>query len=110
LEELRAEPLFIRLSSAVETEEEYTRDMATEALKNTRSRPRSQRAIAARLFDPSVSVRYAALCAAGSVNARTLSCLRDAITAQRNDPSKVDDNRVIAVLAAELLDPQFTVS
>ena len=103
LGELRAESLFIRLCSALDTEEEYTRDMATEALGNTRCRPRTQRALSERLFDPSVSVRYAALCAAGDVGPRTLSCLRDAITAKLVDPAKVDDNRVIATLAAQML-------
>jgi HEAT repeat protein len=103
LRELRAESLFIRLSSAMDTEEEYTRDMATEALGNTRNRPRSQRALSERLFDPSVSVRYAALCAAGTVGPRTSSCLRDAIIAKLADPAKVDDNRVIAELAGQLL-------
>ena len=103
LRELRAESLFIRLSAALDAEEEYTRDMATEALGNTSWRPRTQRAISERLFDPSVSVRYAALCAAGSVGPHTSSCLRDAIIAKLGDPAKVDDNRVIATLARELL-------
>ena len=44
LRELRAESLFIQLSSALDREEEYTRDMATEALGNTSWRPRTQRA------------------------------------------------------------------
>ena len=103
LNELRAEPLFIRVSSALDTEEEYTRDMATEALGNTRRRPRTQRALAERLFDPSVSIRFAALCATGSVDSHTHSCLREAVIAKLSDPGKVDENRVIAALAAELL-------
>jgi HEAT repeat protein len=103
LRELRAEPLFIRLSCALETEEEYTRDMATEALGNTSWRSRTQRALSERLFDPSVSVRFAALCAAGSVGPHTSSCLRNAIIAKLADPAKVDDNRVIATLASQLL-------
>lgn len=103
LRELRAESLFIRVSSALDTEEEYTRDMATEALGNTAWRPRTQRALSERLFDPSVSVRYAALCAAGRVDSQTRSCLRDAIIAKLADPAKVDDNRVIAALAGQLL-------
>lgn len=72
-QEIRAERLFIRLSSALDREEEYTRDMATEALGNTRFRATSQRALSERLFDPSVSVRYAALCAAGDVGIRNAS-------------------------------------
>jgi HEAT repeat protein len=103
LKETRAEPLFIRLCAALDTEEEYTRDMATEALGNTWRRPRTQRAIAARLFDPSVSVRFSALCAVGRVNTHTLDCLRRALAAKLADPAKVDDGRVIAALAAELL-------
>ncbi len=103
LHEHRAEPLFIRLSAALGTEEEYTRDMATEALGNTGRRPRSQKAIAERLFDPSVSVRFSALCAVREVNAHTLGCLRRALVAKLADPGKVDDNRVIAAFAAELL-------
>jgi len=94
---------FIRLSAALDTEEEYTRDMATEALGNTWRRPRSQKAIAERLFDPSVSVRFSALCAVREVNAHTLGCLRRALVAKLADPGKVDDNRVIAAFAAELL-------
>ncbi len=103
LEELRAEPLFIRLSSAVDTEEEYTRDMATEALGNTWVRRRTQRALSERLFDPSISVRYSALCAVRQIGSRTLPRLLDAIAAKLTDREKVDDNRVIAVLAARLL-------
>ena len=103
LNESRGEQLFIRLSAAVETEDWYTRDMATEALGNSWRRPRSQRAIAERLFDPCVSVRYAALCACRGVNAETLPSLRHALEAKLSDPEKVDDNRVIAVLAADRL-------
>jgi len=103
LHELRAESLFIRVSSAIDKEEEYTRDMATEALGNTRWHLATQRALSERLFDPSVSVRYAALCAVGIVNARTLTCLRRALVAKLTDPEKVDDHRVIAELAEHLL-------
>jgi hypothetical protein len=106
LEELRAEQLFIRVSSAVDSAEEYTRDMATEALGNTARRLRTQRAIAARLFDPSVSVRYAALCACGGAAYRPHvfpNFLRRALEAKLEDPDRVDDNRVIAEEAASLL-------
>jgi hypothetical protein len=99
--ESRAEPLFLQLCCALDTEEEYTRDMATEALGNTSWRPRSQRALAERLFDPSPSVRYAALCACPAV---LPEFLRRAIVAKLEDPDRVDDNRVIATLAAEILD------
>jgi HEAT repeat protein len=101
--ETRSERLFIQLSAAVDTEEEYTRDMATEALRNTWRSPRSQRAIAARLFDPSISVRYSALCAVIEVNERTLPCLREALQAKLDDPARLDEDRVVAELAAELL-------
>lgn len=50
LNEVRAEQLFIQLSAALGSEEEYTRDMATEALGNTSRRLRSQRALAAQLL------------------------------------------------------------
>jgi hypothetical protein len=103
LSELRAESLFIRLSAALDTEEEYTRDMSTEALGNTAWRPRTQQALAQRMFDPSVSVRYSALCAAGRVDFRMRPCLRDALIAKLSDPGRVDDNRVIAEFAAQLL-------
>jgi HEAT repeat protein len=107
LREKRAEPLFIHLCGALDTEEEYTRDMATEALGNTARRLRTQKAIRERLFDPSVSVRYAALCACGSVDHYGLHAfpefLREALEAKLTDPEKVDDNRVIAQAAAELL-------
>jgi HEAT repeat protein len=106
LQELRAEQLFIRVSSAVHREQEYTRDMATEALGNTAQRPRTQRALAARLLDPSVSVRYAALCACSGAAYHPYvfsDFLRRALEAKLADPERVDDNRVIAELAAELL-------
>jgi HEAT repeat protein len=100
LRELRAEPLFIHLCAGVDTEEEYTRDMATEALGNTSKRLRSQKALAARLFDPSPSVRYAALCVCPYV---LPGFLRRALVAKLEDPDRVDDNRIIAKLAAEIL-------
>jgi hypothetical protein len=106
LRELRAEPLFIQASAALDTEEEYTRDMATEALGNTWQRLRTQRALAARLFDPSIPVRYAALCACSMMCAQPYAFpdfLRRALVAKLADPAKVDDNRVIAELAARLL-------
>jgi HEAT repeat protein len=103
LEERRAESLFINLSAGIDKEEEYTRDMATEALGNTWWRPRTQKAIAARLFDPSVSVRYSALCASARICRRTLGCLRGALVAKLSDPDRVDDNRIIAELAARIL-------
>ena len=106
LQELRAEPLFIRLSAALDTEEEYTRDMATEALGNTCRRRRTQRALSERLFDPSISVRYAALCACGGRVYQPYAFpefLRRALVAKLADPARVDDNRVIAELAAQLL-------
>jgi hypothetical protein len=107
LEEYRAELLFIHLSAAIDQEEEYTCDMATEALGKTVFRPRSQRALAARLFDPSPSIRFAALCAC-SMNriygsSEFPGFLRCAIEAKLDDPDRVDDNRVIAELAASLL-------
>ena len=105
LRDRRAENLFIHVSGNIEREEEYTRDMATEALGNTWWHPATQRALAERLFDPSVSVRFAALCAVSTVNARTLSCLRTALAAKLADTDRVDDNRVIAQLAEHLLYP-----
>ena len=108
LGETRAAPLFIRVSAAVETEDEYTRDMATEALGNTWWRPATQRTIAARLFDPSASVRYAALCACSCMHPqpyRFPDFLRRALVAKLDDPDRVDDDRVIATLAAKLLRP-----
>jgi HEAT repeat protein len=106
LDETRAESLFIRLSSAVGAEEEYIRDMATEALGNTWWRPATQRAIAERLFDPSPSVRYSALCACSCMYPQPYSFpnfLRHALVAKLDDPDRVDDDRVIAKTAAELL-------
>jgi len=111
MHELRAEPLFLHICAAVETEEEYTRDMATEALGNTALRPRTQRALAKRLFDPSPSIRYAALCACSRMNRNYGPCefpdfLRRALEARLDDPDRVDENRVIAELASELLGPR----
>ncbi len=104
LGETRSEGLFIRFGAAVDTEEEYTRDMATEALGNTHWNPRTQRAIAERLFDPSISVRYSALCAVTEVNERTLPCLHRALEAKLHDPARLDDERVIADFARRLLE------
>src|SRR5260370_42714111 len=102
LRELRAESLFIRVSSALDTEEEYTRDMATEALGNTRRRPRTQRALSERLFDPSASVRYAALCAAVRAGSQTPSSLRPARIANLAHPDKLDANAVLPALATQM--------
>jgi HEAT repeat protein len=104
LGETRSEQLFIRLSSSLDTEEEYTRGMATEALGNTAWRLRTQKAIRERLFDPEVSVRYSALCACSLINWHVFpECLRQALEAKLNDSERVDDDRVIAQAAAELL-------
>jgi hypothetical protein len=106
LREVRAESLFIRLGAALDSEEEYTRDMATEALGNTSRRLMSQRALAERLFDPSPSVRYAALCACSMMRPQPFpfpGFLRRALIAKLEDPAKLDEDRVIAVAAAQLL-------
>jgi HEAT repeat protein len=106
LREVRGEPLFIQVSAALDKEEEYTRDMATEALGNTWRRLSTQRALAARLFDPSVPVRYAALCACSMMSPQPYAFpdfLRRALVAKLADPAKVDDDRAIAELAARLL-------
>ena len=103
LGEARAECLFIQLCGALNTEEEYTRDMATEALGNTARRLRTQKALRDRLFDPTMSVRYAALCACGHADSAPWF-LREALMAKLTDPGKVDDERVIAKLAAQLLE------
>jgi len=100
LQDPRAEPLFLHICAAVDTEEEYTRQMATEALGNTSARPRTQRALTERLFDPSPSVRYAALCACPYI---LPGFLRQALVAKLDDPDRVDNNRIIAKLAAEIL-------
>jgi hypothetical protein len=106
LGEKRAEPLFIQVCGSLDTEEEYTRDMATEALGNTWRRLGTQKALRNRLFDPSVSVRYSALCACSMMHPQPYAFpqfLREAIIAKLNDPGRVDDNRVIAQAAAALL-------
>jgi HEAT repeat protein len=100
IRELRAEPLFLTLCRDVDTEEEYTRSMATEALGNTSHRHRTQLALAERLFDPSPSVRYSAMCA---LPWKLPDFLRQALTAKLEDPDRVDDNRVIATFASEIL-------
>lgn len=92
LNELRAEPLFIQLSSALDSEEDYTRDMATEALGNTVTRLSTQWALAERLFDPSVSVRFSALCACNQIPDWS-----------KDRSARVDDNRVLAELAEQVL-------
>lgn len=98
----RAEADLIRVSSAVGIEDEYARDRATEALSRTIHRRKSQRAIAARLFDPSPLVRYSALCACGGLG-RPPEFLLRAVTAKLDDPDRIDDHRVIATQAANRL-------
>jgi HEAT repeat protein len=104
LNDVRAEGLFIQLSARVADEEEYSRDMATEALGNTHWRRATQKAISKRLFDPSVSVRYSALCAAARVRNEPHPDLMSALQAKLSDPDQVDSNRVIATFAAEILE------
>jgi HEAT repeat protein len=103
LGERRAETLFIQIAAAVDREDWYTRDIATEALGNTRHRRKTQQALAERLFDPCVSVRYSALCAVGWVSLDLPQFLLDALRAKLADPDKVDDDRVMAKFAAEIL-------
>lgn len=82
-------------------------------LGNTYWRPQTQRAIAEPLFDPSVSIRYAALCACRGLaygNPPTFpEFLRRAVVAKLGDPDKVDDHRVIAKAAVRLLE-NYTAS
>jgi len=104
LREKRAETLFIRISGALGTEDDFMRDMATEALGIANRRVLTQRAIRDRLFDPNVSVRYSALCACQGIALDGFSqFLREALIAKLSDPDKVNDDEVIAKLAAELL-------
>lgn len=103
LHETRAEDTLIRLSRALDHEEEHTRSMATEVLGNTIYRLRTQRAVAERLFDPSVDVRYSALCALGGLYPSLPEFVKTALRAKLNDPDRVDEHRVIAEYAAELL-------
>jgi hypothetical protein len=102
LRDARAESTLIRISRSIESEEEYTRDRATEALGSTNHRKASQRAIADRLFDPSVSVRFAALCACPSYQSLH-EFLRRALEVKLHDPDRVDEHRVIAETAANIL-------
>ncbi|MBN8731134.1 MAG: HEAT repeat domain-containing protein [Acidobacteria bacterium] len=102
LRDARAESALIRISRSIESEEEYTRDRATEALGSTNHRKASQRAIADRLFDPSVSVRFAALCACPS-DQPLPEFLHRALVAKLTDPDRVDEHRVIAQVAANIL-------
>lgn len=102
LRDARAESALIRISRSIESEEEYTRDRATEALGSTNRRKASQRAIADRLFDPSVSVRFAALCACPSYQPLP-EFLHRALKAKLQDPGRVDEYRVIAEEAANIL-------
>jgi hypothetical protein len=102
LRETRGESDLIRIGEAVDQEEEHTRSMAVEALGNTNRRRKTQRALAARLFDPSVDVRYSALCAIGGYIPLP-EFLIQALTAKLDDPDRVDDHRVVAEYAAEIL-------
>lgn len=105
LGETRTQSLFIHLCRALDTEDEFIRDMATEGLGHTVRRLRTQRALAERLFDPSVSVRCAALCAC-SMYGRPLTLpefLLDALKAKLTDPDRLNEREAIAEQAAELL-------
>jgi hypothetical protein len=82
--------------------------MATEALGNNALRPRTQRALAECLFDPSPSIRYAALCTCGRMNRNYSPCefadsLRRALETKLDAPDRGDDSRVIPELPSELL-------
>lgn len=79
----RREQLFIRLCGSLDNEEEYTRELATGALGNTAWRLRTRKAIRERLFAPSVSLRYSALCACGRTNRHVFpEFLRQALQAK----------------------------
>jgi hypothetical protein len=58
LKDVRAEAVLLRACDAISTEGESTRDFATEGLSITAGRLSTQRMLAKRLFDPSISVRF----------------------------------------------------
>lgn len=104
LGETRTQSLFIQLCGALDTEDEVMRDMATEGLGNTVRRLRSQRALSERLFDASVSVRCAALCACSRYGRpfNLPGFLLDALNAKLTDPDKLNEHEVIAQYASEI--------
>lgn len=104
--EKKAEGALIHIADDLDAEAEHTRLMATEALGNTVDRHNTQHALARRLFDPSVGVRYSALCALcglQGVPGPIPEFLSRALHAKVDDPESLDDRRVIAELAAQIL-------
>lgn len=80
--------------------------MATEALGNSVDRRDAQHALARLLFDPSVGVRYSALCALCALQYAPEPLpdfVSQALRAKLDDPGRLDDHRVIAELAARIL-------
>ena len=103
LGEERGAEILIRIGADIENESEQTRSMAVEALGNTVfRRRRKQEALARHLFDPSEDVKYSALCALSflqSIPPFIQTALREKLT----DPGRLDDERVIARMANEIL-------
>lgn len=101
--EQRAAETLIFVGANLKGEQEGTRSMAVEALGNTVKQHRSQKALAKHLFDPSVDVRYSALCALSRLQPPLPEFLQAALRAKLDDPAKLDEERVVATLARQIL-------
>ena len=99
---MRAEAILCRLASDGAEQEEIG-SRATEALGNAIRNRRSQIVLAQRLFDPSTGVKISALCAIARLTLTMPEFLKSALAAKLDDPSRLDDERVVSIYAARIL-------
>lgn len=98
----------IYLGRDVAGQTEVTRLMAVEALGNTIERRASQRAAVYHLFDPSVPVRYSALCALGAHFEPYPAFVVEALKRVTQDPDSLYEERDLSKFAEELLARDLT--
>ncbi|HEU0119200.1 MAG TPA: hypothetical protein VFQ91_01660 [Bryobacteraceae bacterium] len=104
----RAVPLFLYMGATGKTED--LRAVAVEGLGNGIRRRHVQEAVAKCLIDPSVPVRYSALCAAAWLRYVTrqpmIPSLRRALESSANDPASLYTEGDVAELARSILDQE----
>lgn len=103
LHDARACPVLLRIGADIESQTEVSRLTAVEALGVCAERREVQRALARHLTDPSLAVRYSALCALQWCRNRFPSCVIEALQAATSDPSSLYEEGDIAKFAQDLL-------
>ncbi len=103
LGETRGEQALIRIGDDL-SENDTLRLMAVEALGNTCTREPSQRALARFVSDPSLNVRYSALCALSGTWKRLPDFLVSALSERLDDTASLYDEGDVARLARGILD------